>query len=63
MAVMKGTQMAAEAIRSAGKKGVVINTASIWALVRGFLFKLPTSGSIVNNTCDPKPYKIAGYDP
>ena len=36
MAVMKGTQMAAEAIRSAGKKGVVINTASIWALVRGF---------------------------
>ncbi|CAE7205566.1 15-hydroxyprostaglandin dehydrogenase [NAD(+)] [Symbiodinium microadriaticum] len=33
MAVMKGTQMAAEAIRSAGKKGVVINTASMGGLL------------------------------
>ena len=33
MAVMKGTQMAAEAIRAAGKKGVVINTASMGGLL------------------------------
>ncbi|CAE7441477.1 Hpgd, partial [Symbiodinium pilosum] len=33
MAVMKGTYMAAEAIRAAGKAGVVINTASMGGLL------------------------------
>ena len=33
MAVMRGTYVAAEAMRAAGQKGVVINTASMGGLL------------------------------